>query len=125
MEHKCYATLKQRLEKEGQNGLQGPLKNIKQTVRGRPADFQEGRKPNQKSETEPESPKTEPGTVYKETGETRTEETETAVCKKVVPLHRPEVGQIKSCRSLSATIWKLSARCTNERGFRAWASQGL
>ena len=44
--------------------------------------FQEGRKPNRKSETEPESPKTEPVTVYKETGETGTEETETAVCKK-------------------------------------------
>ena len=44
--------------------------------------IQEGRKPNRKSETEPESPKTEPVTVYKETGETGTEETETAVCKK-------------------------------------------
>ena len=31
---------------------------------------QEGRKPNRKSETEPESPKTEPVAVYKETGET-------------------------------------------------------
>ena len=43
---------------------------------------QDGRKPNRKSETEPESPKTEPVTIYKETGETGTEETETAVCKK-------------------------------------------
>ena len=42
----------------------------------------EGRKPNRKSETEPESPETELVAVYKETGETETEETETAVCKK-------------------------------------------
>ena len=32
--------------------------------------------------------------------------------QKVVPLHRPEVGQIKSCRGLSTTIRKLSARST-------------
>ena len=32
--------------------------------------YQEGRKPNRKSETEPESPKTEPVAVYKETKET-------------------------------------------------------
>ena len=46
-------------------------------LQSRAADIQEGRKPNRKSETEPESPKTEPVAVYKETGET-----ETAVCKK-------------------------------------------
>ena len=32
--------------------------------------------------------------------------------QKVVPLHRPEVGQIKSCRGLSTTIRKRSARST-------------
>ena len=73
---------------------------------------QEGRKTNGKSETEPESPKTEPIAVYKETGETRNRRNRNRGLQKVVPLHRPEVGQIESCRGLSTIIRKRSARST-------------
>ena len=80
--------------------------------------FQEGRKPNWKSETELESPKTEPVAVYKETGETRNRRNRNRGLQKVVPLHRPEVGQIKSCRGLSTTIRKRSARSTKWAWFQ-------
>ena len=73
---------------------------------------QDGRKPNRKSETESESPKTEPVSVYKETGETGNQRNRNRGLQTVVPLHRPEVCQIKSGRGLSTTIRKLSARST-------------
>ena len=79
---------------------------------------QEGRKPNWKSETEPESPKTEPVAVYNETGETGHRRNRNRGLQTVVPLHRPEVGQIKSCRGLSTIIRKRSARSTKWAWFQ-------
>ena len=80
--------------------------------------MQEGLKPNRKSETEPESPKTEPVAVYIETGETGNRRNRNRGLQKVVPLHRPEVDLVKSCRGLSTTIRKRSARSTKWAWFQ-------
>ena len=46
--------------------------------------------------------------------------------QKVVPLHRPEVSQIKSCRGLSTTIRKRAPRDPqNGHGFSALVFQGV
>ena len=80
--------------------------------------MQDGRKPNRNRKNGTGISETEPVAVYHETGETGNWRNRNGGLQKVVPLHRPEVGQIKSCGRLSTTIRKRSARSTKWAWFQ-------